>query len=108
MTAPQGRPRGEIRALLMSGFAERGASTVMEVLPYARVDGRSPAEVRLVRKTVENMVAAGDLVKVGMSRPAGGRVWHGMYEPAPAPEASPASAALDELQRVTHCWAEFF
>lgn len=108
------RPQGEIRALLLAGFAERGASTWREVLPAVlpvRVNVRSPAEVRLVRKTVENMVAAGELVKVGVSREAGARVWRAMYEAAPPPEdepAGPQDAALDALQQITHCWVEFF
>ena len=59
------RPRGEIRMLLRAGFAERGACTWREMLPCAQVDTRSPAEVRLVRKTVENMVAAAVLFGIG-------------------------------------------
>lgn len=105
------RPRGEIRMLLRAGFAERGACTWREMLPCAQVDTRSPAEVRLVRKTVENMVAAGELVKVGVSREAGARVWQAMYEAAPPPDAPAAEggagAALDALQSITRGWIDF-
>lgn len=110
------RPAGEIRAALRSAFAERGHATWREVLPACPVDVASPAEVMLVRRTVENMVQARELVNVGTSRQAGSRVARTLYELAAAQDGGqeargtapgPVHEGLDALQDVTRAWAEF-
>lgn len=105
------RPAGEIRAALRSAFAERGHATWREVLPACPVNVAAPAEVMLVRRTVENMVQARELVNVGTSREAGSRVARTLYELAAAQDgqapACAVQAGLDALQDVTRLWAEF-
>lgn len=111
------RPAGEIRSALRAAFAERGHATWREVLPACPVNVASPAEVMLVRRTVENMVRAHELVAVGNSREAGSRVVRTLYELAPqyggddAGTASPWFGAdhrssLDLLQDVTRGWLD--
>lgn len=83
------RSRSEIRVGLRAVFEQRGHATWREVLPAVPgVNPRSPGEVLLVRRTVENMVRTGELVKVGSSREAGSRIYRALYELAePQPEA---------------------
>lgn len=84
------RSRSEIRLGVRAVFEQRGHATWREVLPLTGVNPRAPGEVLLVRRTVENMVRAGELVKVGVSRDAGSRVYRSLYELNP--EASAPSA----------------
>lgn len=103
------RPAGEIRAALRAAFAERGHATWAEVLPACPVDSRSPSEVLLVRRTVENMVRSGELVKAGASKPAGSRAWRTVYELADADDAPWSGAAADSvalLQDVVTGWLD--
>ena len=76
------RPRSEFRTLLANVFERQAPCGWRDAVPHAPVDLRSSAEVRLVRKTVENMVMAGELVAVGQAKAAGSRAWHTLYEPA--------------------------
>lgn len=104
------RPPGEIREALRAAFAERGHATWREVLPACPVNAASPSGVLLVRRTVENMVRAGELVDVGTSRAAGSRIARKLYELAdpglqPAPWCT-AGEGLDALQDVTRGWLE--
>lgn len=103
------RPAGEIRTALRAAFAERGHATWAEVLPACPVNAQSPAEVRLVRRTVENMVRAGELVPAGTSKPAGSRVWRTLYElaePDSAPWSGAATDSLALLQDVVTGWLD--
>jgi hypothetical protein len=105
------RPQGEIRTALRSAFAERGPSTWAEVLPALPVNVAAPSEVRMVRRTVENMVQAGELVRAGHHKVAGSRVWRMMYELAAEPDSvqhAPACYAdsLCALEDVTRGWLD--
>lgn len=109
------RPPGEVRAALRDVFSrlavEHGPAGWREVLPLLAplgIDPRSSAEVRLVRKTVERMVLAGELQAVGRTKDAGQRVWRCLYEPA-APRAAHARPGRQaqpfvDLARATRAW----
>lgn len=99
------RPAGEIREALRAAFAEAGHSTWRDVLPACHVDTSAPSEVLMVRRTVENMVRAGELVKVGNDRQAGSRIVRTLYELAPR-SGDTASECLDMLQDVTRGWLD--
>lgn len=102
------RPRGEIREALCSVFAEQQPCGWRDVLPLVRVDVRSPAEVMLVRRTVESMVRSQELVAVGLQKAPGSRVWHQTYEVQS--KTSPDVAhdhGIHALQGVMRTWAEF-
>ena len=112
------RPPGEIRSALRSAFAQCGDATWREVLPACPVNVASPAEVMLVRRTVENMVRAGELVNVGTSREAGSRIARTLYELAPPrggagdeaeidEQTTGVHSSLDAIAELTRCWAEF-
>lgn len=99
------RPPGEIREALRSAFAVRGHATWAEVLPAVPVNLAAPSEVRLVRRTVENMVQAGELVRSGASKCAGSRVWRAVYELADADDAwAEPGTGVQALQDVTRGW----
>ena len=104
------RPAGEIRAALRAAFAERGHATWAEVLPACPVHAGSRAEGALVRRTVENMVQSGELVRVGSDKTAGSRVWRAVYSLAGADDppgpwcGSGESLAL--LQDVVTGWLD--
>lgn len=83
------RSRSDIRAGLRAGFAQRGHGTWRDVLPMTGVDPRAPGEVLLVRRTVENMVRVGELVKVGIVKEAGSRIHRAIYELNDAREQVP-------------------
>lgn len=90
------RPRGEARQALLSAFEARGCST-----------WRIAAEVSCVgydtaRRTVENMVRAGELVRVGADGPCG------VYAPAARANVH-ALASEAEALLVAACasWAAF-
>lgn len=109
------RPRGEIRHALRSAFAARDHATWSEVLPAVPgVNCASRAEVTLVRRTVENMVQDGELVRCGSVRAASSGRWRVLYELAPLGDAGCGSSteasgrstgdSLDMLQDVTRSW----
>ena len=105
------RPAGEIRAALRSAFAERGHATWREVLPACPVNAHARSEVMLVRRTVENMVQAGELVRAGAAKTAGSRAWRAVYELAAYDAANEAWASApgtghEALQDVTRGWLE--
>lgn len=76
-----GRPTGEIRQALRAAFAVRGAATWREVAPMVPgISDRSRADLALVRRTVGNMVNAGELQPVGYGKVAGSQRWHAVYE----------------------------
>lgn len=104
------RPRGNLRQALAHAYAQAGARAWRDVLPALAplgINGRSRADVRLVVKTVHNMVAVGELRPVGRDKPAGCRVWRHVYELQPQP-CSTAVPAADgghaALQAVTRAW----
>lgn len=105
------RPPGEIRAALRTAFGDLQPCGWRDVLPAVpMVNVRSPAEVLLVRRTVENMVQAEELVPVGKQKRAGSRVWYQTYE-LPQPEQQTAEQCMrDECLRaigaVTHAWRQ--
>lgn len=75
------RPAGEIRSALRVAFAARGAATWREVAPMVPgISERSRADLALVRRTVVNMVSAGELLPVGYGKVAGSLRWHAVYE----------------------------
>ena len=107
------RPPGEVRAALRDVFsrlaAEHGPAGWREVLPLLAplgIDPRSSAEVRLVRKTVERMVLAGELQAVGRTKDAGQRVWRCLYEPArpSSPRVGRQAQPFVDLARATRAW----
>lgn len=70
------RPRGEVReaiARAAQSLAEQGTPpTWRELVGHVKgMSPASPADVRLVRKTVENMAQAGELVRAGERRVQG-------------------------------------
>jgi hypothetical protein len=104
------RPPGEIRQTLRAVFSERGASTwreVMSAIPAA--SAQSPSERALVRRTVENMVRSGEVLRVGQAKPAGSKRWHALYEAAPPvayeePAAAERGADMQPLADVMKNW----
>jgi hypothetical protein len=74
------RPRGEIRELFVATLpqlvAERGAINCRQ-LAAATCVGFEAA-----RRTLDNMVEAGEVAVVGQEKPAGSRHWLNLYEPA--------------------------
>lgn len=97
------RPRGEIREALFSAALslrdECGHFTWVDLAEKAQV-GYGAA-----RSTVKNMVNAGELMRVGVQKPAGSRVWVQTFEVAP--DRTPASQAEADLSAVVRTWAEF-
>ena len=104
------RPRGEIRAALAAAFRrlvqERGL-----VVDGQAVDGVSWRDAAIsaqvgfeaAQRTVENMVRAGELVRVSASKRAGSQHWEGLYAPPP-PTPAPACEpdGLDAVMRRLH------
>jgi hypothetical protein len=94
------RPRGEIRDAMASAFlrlvTERGL-----VVDGVAVDGVTCREASAVaqvgfalgRRTVENMLQAGELVRVGRVKPAGSQHWSGLYAPAAFAPCDPEPAS---------------
>ena len=83
------RPAGEIRLALRNAacrlYPQQGACTYEDLAVAAQV-GFDVAHV-----TVRNMARAGDLLRVGHAKRAGGG-WIGLYEPVQAPEPEPPCA----------------
>lgn len=104
------RPPGEIRMALRAAFASRGHATWNDVLPDCPVNAACMAEARLVRRTVENMVRAGELVAVGTSRAAHSRIARTLYELAPREDSadlwSQSTDCMNMLQDVTRGWLD--
>lgn len=81
------RPPGEVRAALREVFALHGAAAtwqdVMQPLAERGVVGLlAPAEVRMVRATIKNMVKAGELRPAGLVQVPGSLRWQAVYVPA--------------------------
>ena len=93
------RPRGQIRQVVASVFREQGACTWRTVAESAQV-GYAAA-----RRTVENMVRAGELVEAGHAKAAHTTNWVKLYELRQPTEAEQGTAS--ELSAVVRCWAEF-
>lgn len=76
------------------------------MLPRAGVNPAAPAEVRLVRRTVERMVQAGELARCGAERDAGGRAWRAVYEAADTtpPSTTGLGGAADAVDAVMRSW----
>ena len=105
---PRG-PNGVIRGPLLKAFEELAPCTWRDVVPAAPINPACPAEVMLVRRTVENMVRAGDLVSVGFTKAEGSRVWQALYEPASQGPDEPCESQMREdslraIGVVTNAW----
>ncbi|KQV85450.1 hypothetical protein [Rhizobacter sp. Root1221] len=83
------RPRGEIRDALAQAFirllSDRGL--LVEGVAVDGVSVRESAAAAQVgfdaaRRTVENMVRAGQLVRISSVKRAGSQHWEGLYAPA--------------------------
>lgn len=99
--------RGEIREALVAAYSQVGAASWREVLPHVPVNSSSPAEVTLVRRTVENMARAGELVRCGEEKPAGSGVWLAVYELAAPPEPADVPqpwGGIEVLAEVVNLW----
>lgn len=100
------RSRSEIRLGLRAAFEARGHATWREVLPAVGVNPSAPSEALLVRRTVENMARAGELVRVGSAKTAGSPTWLALYElcerkapePEPAPTPEPVARLADAMR----------
>lgn len=66
---PPGEIREALRQVLPALAGESGALTWRDLVPHVPgVNPASPADVRLVKKTVENMAQAGELERTGQVR----------------------------------------
>ncbi len=98
------RPAGEIREALRTAFAERGACTWRDVAPLVPgVDAACRADLALVRRTVVNMVSAGELVPAGYAKVAGSARWHAIYEPQEQTTPQPWGG-IEALADVVRGW----
>lgn len=106
------RPPGDVRTALRRGFAELAARegpvewvAVVPLLEPMGISRRSMADMRMVRKTVSNMVQAGELVRAGCQKAAGGRVYRALFEPAEllAPAGPSLRQGLD-VESVVQGW----
>lgn len=97
------RPAGEIRSALRVAFASRGAATWREVAPLVPgISDRSRADLALVRRTVVNMVSAGELLPVGYGKVAGSLRWHTVYESAAPAEGD--DGGIEALTKFMRAW----
>jgi hypothetical protein len=106
------RPIGDIRMSLRGAFKAQPDSTWRAVLPMVEVNVRAPAELLLVRRTVENMVRCGELERTGRHKLPGERAWHHTYaltgvDPDDAVADEAARENLDALDAATRQWAWF-
>lgn len=102
------RPLGDVRQALETAFGDHGPCTWRNVLPAAGINTHARAEVLLVRRTVENMVRDGALVRCGAAKVAGSRNWHALYERVPDSQApTTLQHGLDALEQATRSWAQF-
>lgn len=93
------RPRGEIREALFEvaeQFAARRCAASWRSLAEGAQVGYDAA-----RRTVENMVRAGELEHVGSEKPEGSAVKIGLYAPVPS-DAS--RLAVQDLAQITQGW----
>ena len=92
------RPRGEVRDVLAQTLArlvaQRGAVNARQLAEASQVGYDK------TRRTLHDMVEAGDAVVVGSDKAAGANRWHNLYEPPAAPAASAEFADLAEVVRV--------
>lgn len=100
------RPPGEVREALRAAFEQlceqQGACNWRATVPLLKplgIDPASRAEVRLVRATVENMVRAGELDRVGAEKEPGKRVWRALYAPRRSSMRVCGLSAVDEAMR---------
>lgn len=101
------RPAGEVRSALRAAFAvaTRDGQAVewaalLPDLAAIGIDARSRAEVALVRRTVERMVQAGELQRVGSVQHVGSRAVRATYTYTSASAARGGS----DLARVVNVW----
>ena len=66
--------------MMQRAFERARRGTWADMIDHLPVDPRSPAEVTLVRRTAENMVAAGELRPAGRVKTPCGRTWRTVYE----------------------------
>lgn len=98
------RPRGEVReavagALQSIATASDGV-TWRDLLPCVPgINPACPAEVRLVRKAVENMAAAGEIERIGHRRVPGSAKPMTAYRPRGANWVTQGTSMLDGVIR---------
>lgn len=101
------RPRGEVRDAIAQAtlsLHEQGATPTWRdlVQHVPGLSSASPADVRLVRKTVENMALAGELERVGTVRVQG--VCRPMTRYRPRQTAGWVRNAASALDNVIRGW----
>lgn len=94
------RPRGEVRqALAQAAMQVAGQGATWRALAHRAAVGLDAA-----RRTVDNMLAAGELTVIGQARVPGVCRPLNLYAPAGQGSAPDAGHAL---QAVVRCWADF-
>lgn len=102
--------RAQVGAAFAALKVEQGAATwhdaarVLAQRAVISLDAR--AELRLVRCTAENMVRAGELQRVGSTKPAGSRHWHALYEPTVSGMPADEFRAQCQLTAAMAAWGE--
>ena len=114
------RPQGVIRIALLEAavrlYEEQGGATWVEIAADARVCVAPDQSVAgetvqcgiasdLAKKTVHNMVEAGQLKIIGSHKPPGSRHWHAIFAPVQAHvdeshDADPTARLSDMLSEV--------
>lgn len=114
------RPQGVIRIALLEAavrlYEEQGGATWVEIAVAARVavapehsiageTEQRGIDARLAKKTVHNMVDAGQLEIIGSHKPPGSRHWHALFAPAQthideSHDADPTARLSDMLTEV--------
>ena len=103
------RPAGEIRAALRGWSPEAQPVTWRDALAYLAcvglVSASAPAEVRLVRQTVENMARSSELLEAGYVRaPGSRRPMAGYLLPSAAQQQADRSERAGEAAELLACW----
>lgn len=95
------RPRSEVRQALAAAVVDLGRpATWRDLVPHVPgINPASPAEVRLVRKTVENMAAAGELQLVDRVRVPGASKPMNAYRPRTSGWVTQGHSLLDGVMR---------
>lgn len=103
-----GRPRGEIRQAVFQAAEslthERGAFTGRDAAMAAQAGWEA------ARRTLQNMVTAGELVVVGTARAPGVSRPLNLYTRPAVPQRTAAECAANcaaDLARAMHGWADF-
>jgi len=95
------RPRGEVRQAIANAIEHLGhAATWKDLVPCVPdINPACPSELRLVRKTVENMAAAGELERAGRVRVPGSAKPMTAYKPRGTGWVTQGHTLLDGVVR---------